>query len=283
MTAQDAIGIVSIVYASANLFSMGLELEFAETMRQVRSVKLVLIALFWSWIVCPAVALLLNQILPLSSGYATGLIIFSLAPTAPALPLFIRKSGADMSFAAALMPLAVLGTVVMMPVLAPVLIPGLEVSPVAIAKPLLLTVLLPLVVAVVFKLRAPVAAAKLFPFAKKLAGIVTLLLLVSCLGLYWKPLLGAIGHWGPLAQILFTLITAALPYLIAPGYRPAQRKAMSLGICTRNGGAMMVAITAFPTLDPELLLMILISIPVPIIVWALIARFFATKIPNEAR
>jgi len=175
---------------------------------------------------------------------------------------------------------AVVGTVVMMPLLAPHLIPGLEVSPWAIAKPLLLTVLLPLVIAVVFKLRAPAAAGKLFPIAKKLAGIATLLLLVFCLGLYWKPLLGAIGHWGPLAQILFILITAAIAFLIAPGYKPAQRKAMSLGICNPNGGAMMVAITAFPTVDPELLLMILISIPVPIIVWSLIARFYASKIPT---
>ena len=281
MNAQNAIGIVAIIYAASNLFSMGLELEFRETMRQLRSAKLVLLALVWSWVLCPAVALLLNNILPLTPGYATGLIIFSLAPTAPALPLFIRRSGADMSFAAALMPLAVVGTVVMMPLLAPRLIPGLEVSPWAIAKPLLLTVLLPLVLAVAFKLRAPAAAAKLFPIAKKLAGIATLLLLVSCLALYWKPLLGAIGHWGPLAQILFTLITAAIAFLIAPGYKPAQRKAMSLGICTRNGGAMMVAITAFPTVDPELLLMILISIPVPIIIWSLIARFYVAKIPNR--
>jgi BASS family bile acid:Na+ symporter len=251
-------------------------------MRQLRSAKLVALALVWSWVLCPAVALLINQILPLTPGYAMGLIIFSLAPTAPALPMFIRKSGADMSFAAALMPLAVVGTVVMMPLLSPHLIPGLEVSPWAIAQPLLLTVLLPLVIAVAFKLRAPGAAAKFFPIAKKIAGISTLLLLVACLALYWKPLLGAIGHWGPLAQILFILVTAAIPYLIAPGYQPAQRKAMSLGICTRNGGAMMVAITAFPKLDPELLLMILIAIPVPIIVWALIARFFAAKIPSTS-
>jgi bile acid:Na+ symporter, BASS family len=115
---------------------MGLELDFRETMRQLRSAKLVLLTLIWSWVLCPAVALLLNQILPLTPGYAMGLIIFSLAPTAPALPMFIRKSGADMSFAAALMPLAVVGTVVMMPLLAPRLIPGLEVSPWAIAKPL---------------------------------------------------------------------------------------------------------------------------------------------------
>ena len=58
----------------------------------------------------------------------------------------IRKARADMSLAAAIMPLAVVSTVVLMPLMAPLLIPGLTLSSWAIGKPLLLTVLLPLVV-----------------------------------------------------------------------------------------------------------------------------------------
>ena len=51
----------------------------------------------------------------MAESYAMGLLIFSLAPTAPALPLFIRIARADMSLAAAIMPLSVVGTVVLMP------------------------------------------------------------------------------------------------------------------------------------------------------------------------
>ena len=58
----------------------------------------------------------------------------------------IRKARADMSLAAAIMPLAVVSTVVLMPLMVPLLIPGLTLSSWAIGKPLLLTVLLPLVV-----------------------------------------------------------------------------------------------------------------------------------------
>ena len=125
---------------------MGLELNLRETIKSVRSVRVVGLTLGWSWLVGPAFAVLLTKVLPMAEPYATGLLIFSLAPTAPALPLFIRKARADMSLAAAIMPLAVVSTVVLMPLMAPLLIPGLTLSSWAIGKPLLLTVLLPLVV-----------------------------------------------------------------------------------------------------------------------------------------
>ena len=177
MNSQAAFGIVAVFYAVANLASMGIELDLRETIKSLRSVRVLGLTLGWSWLVGPAFAVLLTKILPMAEPYATGLLIFSLAPTAPALPLFIRKARADMSLAAAIMPLAVVSTVVLMPLLAPLLIPGLTFSSWAIGKPLLLTVLLPLVVGVAIKVYAARVADKIFPTVKKIAGISTLLLL----------------------------------------------------------------------------------------------------------
>jgi len=41
--------------------------------------------------------------------------------------------------------------------------------------------------------------------------------------------------------------------------------------------AMFVAVMAFPVLDPQLLVMVLLSVPVPIIVWYFLARFYASR------
>ena len=51
----------------------------------------------------------------------------------------------------------------------------------------------------------------------------------------------------------------------------------SLGVCSRNGGALFVAITAFPVIDPKLMVMILMAVPVPIIVWYFLAKFFVSQ------
>jgi len=277
MTSQDAFSIVAVFYSVANLGSMGLELNLRETIKSWRSVRVLGLTLGWSWLVAPAFAVLLTKILPMAEPYAIGLLIFSLAPTAPALPLFIRKARADMSLAAAIMPLAVVSTVVLMPLMAPLLIPGLTLSSWAIGKPLLLSVLLPLVIGVVIKVYAARVADKIFPAVKKIAGISTLLLLGFVVFLHWRELLSALGSFGIAAQVLFILGMALVSYNFGFGLNQAQRSAMALAICTRNGSAMLVAITAFPSLDPNLLAMILLAVPVPLVVWLLLSRFLGSR------
>ena len=282
MSSQDMFGIVAVFYAVANLGSMGLELNLRETIRSLRSVRVLGLTLAWSWVIGPAFAVLLTRLLPLSESYAMGLLIFSLAPTAPALPLFVRIARADMSLAAAIMPLAVIGTVVLMPLLAPLLIPGLTVSSWAIGKPLLLTVLLPLVIGVLIRVYASGAADRIFPVVKKIAGLSTLLLLLFTLVFYWREFLSALGSFAIAAQVLFTLGLALVSYVFGFGLNQAQRSALSLAVCSRNGGAMFIAITAFPVLDPHLLVMILLAVPVPATVWFLLARVFASRSDQPA-
>lgn len=277
MNQQDWFGIVAILYCVTNLGSMGLELNLPESMKALRSPRLVLLSLFWSWIVGPALALLIIRVLPLSEAHGIGLLLFSLAPTAPLLPILIRNAKADMNISAAMMPLAVVGTVVLMPLLAPVLIKGASVNTYDLAKQLILTVLLPLVVGVVFKAYAKQIAEKVFPYFKKLAGLTTLALLGFVVFMYGKELLQALGSFAVAAQVLFVLIIAIGAYVLGFGMNQAQRSAVSLGICSRNGGAMFVAFATFPNQDPNVLVMILLAVPVPLIVWLLLARFFASR------
>ena len=277
MSSQDTFGLVAMFYAVSNLASMGLELDLRETIKSLRSVRVLGLTLGWSWVVGPAFAVLLTKVLPMAEPYAIGLVIFGLAPTAPALPLFIRIARADMSLAAAIMPLAVVGTVVLMPLMAPRLIDGLTVSAWAIAKPLLLTVLLPLVVGVAVRIYASRVADRIFPWVKRIAGISTLVLLVFTVVFHGRELLSALGSYAVGAQVIFTVGLALAAYFVGFGLGQAQRSALSLGICSRNGGAMFVAITAFPNLDPRLMVMILLAVPVPVIVWYVLSRWFASR------
>ena len=277
MTSQDLFGIIAILYCAANLGSMGLELNFSETIKSLRSSRLVTLTLVWSWVIGPALAYLITKILPLSEPHAMGLLLFGLAPTAPLLPILIRNARADMDVSAAMMPLAVVGTVVLMPLMAPLLIPGASVSSFALAKQLVLTVLLPLVAGVIINVYASQMAAKIFPYFKKLAGLSTLALLVFTLVLYGKELLNALGSFAVAAQVLWVLAIGLVSYAFRFGMKQAQRSSLALGVCSRNGGAMFVAFTTFPTQDPNMLVMLLLAVPVPVIVWFFLARFFASR------
>ena len=277
MTSQDIVGIIAIFYCVTNLGSMGLELNHSETMKSLRSSRLVALTLAWSWIIGPAWAYLITKILPLSEPHAIGLLIIGLAPTAPMLPILIRRARGDMDVAAAMMPLAVVGTVVLMPLIAPLLIPGTSVSSFALARQLVLTVLLPLVAGVVINVYASQVAVRIFPYFKKLAGLSTLALLAFTVVLYSKEFLGALGSFAVAAQVLWVVVIGLVSYAFGFGMKQAQRSALSLGVCSRNGGATLVAFTAFPTQDPNVLVMLLLGVPVPVIVWFFLARFFASR------
>jgi BASS family bile acid:Na+ symporter len=278
VTTQDVLSIVILIYAVANLGSMGLELNLQATIKSLRNARLVILVLGWSWLVAPAFAYLLTRVIPMAEPYAIGLLIFGLAPTAPALPLFIRMARADMDLAAAIMPLAMVSTVLLMPLMAPLLIRGLTVSSWALAKPLILTVLVPLVIGVAIKVYATRVAGKLFPVVKKIAGISTLLLIVFTVVIYGRQLISVLGSYAVAAQVLFILGMALVSYVFGFGLKQEQRSAMALGVCTRNGGAMFVAYTTFPNPDPRLLAMILLAIPVPTMTWFCLARFFAFRV-----
>ena len=68
---------------------------------------------------------------------------------------------------------------------------------------------------------------------------------------------------------------ALVSYTFGFGLNQSQRSALALGVCTRNGSAMFVAITAFPNIDPRLLAMTLLAVPVPLVVWVALSKFFA--------
>ena len=95
--------------------------------------------------------------------------------------------------------------------------------------------------------------------------------------MYGKELLNALGSYAVAAQVVFVLVTALVSYSFGFGMKQSQRSALALGICSRNGGAMFVAFAAFPVQDPNLLVMILLAVPVPIIVWMILARYFASR------
>jgi ACR3 family arsenite efflux pump ArsB len=69
MTSQHIFGIFAMFYAVANLASMGLELDLRETLKSLRSAKIIVLTLFLSWVVGPALGLLLTKVLPLTEAH----------------------------------------------------------------------------------------------------------------------------------------------------------------------------------------------------------------------
>ena len=278
MTLQTFFNFVVLIFTVGNLAAMGLELNARGALSAFRNTKFVTLIFVWSWVVGPAFAYLITKVLPLAEPYAIGLLLASPAPCAPFYPLVVRKARGDMAFAGALLLLTAVGTVVLMPIMLPLMIKGLTVSAWAIAKPLLTLVLVPLVVGIAIRVYIPLIADKLFPVVKRIAGLFTVITLVLVLWLYGKRMFDSMGDLAIGAQLLFLCGMALLAYFIAFGLKQKQRSVMALGLGTRNIAAVFAVLTAISNPDPRLVVMIVLVVPLSVIVAFVAARLFAAQV-----
>jgi predicted Na+-dependent transporter len=283
MTLQSVFQVLVVLYTVSNMASLGLELNLRETLKSLRSARLVVLTLLWGWVVGPAFALLLTKVLPLAEPHAVGLLVFSLAPVAPLLSLLARRARSDMDFTAAVVPLAMVATVVLLPLAAPWLMKGITLDVWSLATPLLLLVLLPLVVCAAIKVYASPVADKVFPAVKRLAGISTLVTLGFVVVFHFGDIVSTVGSYAIGAEVLLLLALALVSYRLGFGLKQGQRSAMALAMATRNGAPMLAVFTAFPDQDPRMLVMLLLSGPVPAALALPLARFFASRAGKESR
>ena len=281
MTVDTIFNVVIIIYSMSNLASLGMELNLRETIRSLGNLRLIIFTLFFGWIAGPAFALLLAKVLPMDTSYGTGLIISSLAPVAPFFPILMRKSNSDKDFAGALMPLAMVATVVLLPLIGSFMIKGLTVNMWSLAKPLLLLILLPLIGGILLRLYAARFTDRIFPAMKRLAGITTVIAMLFVLVLYFPDFISILGSFAIGAHILFVFGIMFISYYLSFGLKKNHASAIALGMGSRNPAAMLVVYMALQITDPKMLLMILLAGPIPGIASYFMTKFFSSRNVKE--
>ncbi len=261
------------IFMAGSLLEMGLRLNLQEAFRGLRNVRFVAYTLVWSFVLVPALAYGITLVIPLQAPYAIGLVLLGMAPCAPFVPGLVDKAKGDLGFTAAFMLLASVGTVVCMPFTVPLLTTGLTASAWAIAKPLLIVVLLPMAIGVIIRRQADAFASKLLPFAKKLAGIFGLLWSVLCLVIYGKGLLGVAGEFALASELLFFCVIFLGTYWLGFGLPYEQKIVLSVGVTTRNLGACLTPLLSVPDMDQRATLMIVLALPIMVIVSLLGAKW----------
>jgi predicted Na+-dependent transporter len=277
MDGQTIFEIIAVLYSVSNLLSLGIELNLKETINSLKSFRLIFLTLVWGWVVSPTFAYLLTKIIPMEPSIALGLLITSIAPVAPFFPILVRNARADFNFSAAFMPLAMVATVVLMPLFVPFMTPGLALSTWALAKPLLFLILLPMIVGILIRIYSSRVADKIFPAIKMTAGISTILSLVFVIIIYFPEFIKILGSYAILGQFLLALGMFLMAYNVGFGLRKNQRSAMALGMSSRNVSAMFAVYIVFPNPDPYLLVMILLSGPIPALTAYFLARYLGKR------
>jgi len=271
---QATFGPLVFLFTVSNLAAMGLQVKVPDVLVALRNKKSLAQIFVWGWVVGPAFGTLITRVLPLAEPYVVVVLLASLAPCAPFLQQMVGKARGDMGFAGALIPLVAVGTVVLMPLMAPLLIKGLTISAWALAKPLLLTILLPLIVGAAIRHNAETTAIKIFPAVKRIAVLSTLATIVWCLLLYGRGMLNTAGELALLSMTLFMVGMGLLPYLFGFGLKQNQRSVMALGMGTRNVAAVLAAALAIPDADPRIVVMVVMWTLWSVVLAAIAAKIF---------
>lgn len=247
-----------MVFTISNLFVMGLQVKFGSIYKIVANPKFPGMMLVLGWVVGPLVAYLITLVLPLDNPYVIVLFIGSLAPCAPFLPPLLPKAHGDITYAGAFIPAAAIGTSLLMPLLAPLLVSGVEISIMSLLKPLFLTVLLPLLIGAIIKTYAEKVADKIFLPVKKLAGLSTLLTIIFCLLLYYKQMWATAGSMAMLSLTIFMVVMAVIAWYTGFGLKRSEKVVMSLGMGTRNIAAVLIGVLTIAGVTPNMVAMVII-------------------------
>jgi predicted Na+-dependent transporter len=231
--------IAGLLFIVTSMLAMGMSLTMAQILQPLKNARLVVLALLANFVLVPLLAYLIVRLIPLEQSLQIGLIVLSTAAGAPFLPKLVQGAKGDIAFGVGLMVLLMVATIVYMPVVLPLLLPGVSVNPWDIAKSLIVLMLIPLAIGLLIKFHSPDSAEHWQPVMNKISGLAILVLLVVGLGLNISNILSLIGTGGILALLLFIVGSLLIGYLL--GSRdPSVSSVMGLGTAQRNVAAAIL-------------------------------------------
>jgi BASS family bile acid:Na+ symporter len=247
------------IFAVSSMLMVGLRYTIGDLARPLRDIKGVVIALATNFVLVPLLAMLLLRLFRLDTPYATGMIIVASAGGAPLLVKLAMNAKADVAFSASLIVLLLVGTIVAMPIIISPLDAGTRVSAWAIARPLLVTMLLPLAVGFILRPLLPRLAERAVPVLGTILTITLWALVALSLFLNRSAVVDIFGRGAIIASLLFMALAFALGYLTG-GIDKSEKVVLAFGASQRNfAAAIVVARQAFD--DPRVLVMtVVISI-----------------------
>ena len=258
-----------IIFVVGDLLGMGLELNPKDALRGLKDFRFVSYSVLWSFVLGPLIAWLITLVIPLEKPYAIGLILMGMTPCAPFLPKLTDRAKGDIGYTMAFMLLTSILMVVYVPFAVPLLVKGLTVNALDIARPLLLYVFLPLATGMVIVQALPLRAPGIFAWIRKITIFVTIFLIILNLIEYGKGLIGVAGSLAVASQLVFFFILAGSAFWLSFGLQREQKIVLTLGLTTRNIGVAIAPLFVAVAIDVKatvmLLLGFLLMIPVSLL------------------
>jgi BASS family bile acid:Na+ symporter len=276
---SKAATIAMLGFVVSSMLAMGAGLTVAQIIEPLRNARLVTLALLANFVLMPLGAFALAKVLRLDEPFGIGLLLLGCAAGAPFLPKLAELAKGNLAFAVGAMVLLMVVTVGYLPIVLPLLVPGVAVDSWKIAQSLVLLMLLPLGAGLALKARYEDLAARVKPALDWISNVSLILLVLLMTAVNIDKVLQVFGTGGILAGLLFIALGFGIGWLLG-GPDTNTRRVTALGTSQRNiAAALVVASQSFS--DPKVVVMVIVVAIVGLIVLMPLSRALAR--PGFAR
>jgi len=252
---EQTSSVVMLVFVLSSMLALGFGLSVPQIVEPLRHPRLVAMSLLANFVVMPLVALALAYALWLAEPLRVGLVLLGAAAGAPFLPKLAQIARGNVAFSVGLMVMLILVSIGYLPLALPLLLRGVTVDTLQIAKSLVLLMLLPLAGALAVNAAYPGFAARVRPLFEVLSNISVVLVFVLLLVVNIEGELSLFGTRGILAGILFVAVGYGAGWMLG-GPGPDTRIVLGQGTSQRNIAAAMVVGKSFD--DPLVVVMVIV-------------------------
>ena len=272
---SKAATVAMLSFVVSSMLAMGAGLTVAQIIEPLRDVRLVVLALLANFALMPLGAFALAKALWLDEQLGVGLLLLGCAAGAPFLPKLAELAKGNLPFAVGAMVLLMVVTVGYLPLVLPLLLPGITVDPGKIARSLVLLMLLPLAVGLALKVRYDEVAARVKPWLDWLSNISLILLIMLISAANIDKVLQIFGTRGILAGLLFIAMGFGIGWLFG-GTSSETKRVLALGTAQRNiAAALVVGSQSFS--DPKVVVMVIVVAIVGLIILMPLSRALANR------
>ncbi|NOX61113.1 MAG: bile acid:sodium symporter family protein [Chloroflexi bacterium] len=261
----------ALVFVVGSMMAMGLSLTIPQITKPLKNGKLLVMALVANFILVPLLAYVLTLVFGnLFGGFTEdntiAFLLLATAAGAPFLPKLAQMARGNVAYSVGLMTLLMVVSVFFLPIVLPLLLPGVQVDAAAIARSLVITMLIPLAIGLFIRARYEESADHLQPIFGQASNTALLLMMGVLLLMNVKTILGTVGTGVLLAGVIFYLGSFIIGFLLGFGADEGTKSVLALGTGQRNLSAAFVVAAGNFSDRPDVIISLVVLAIVDLVV-----------------
>ncbi|MGB6985137.1 MAG: bile acid:sodium symporter [Candidatus Aquilonibacter sp.] len=235
--------VVVSVFLIAFMLQAGLGCDFRDLFAALKNRNCMIRVVLANFIVVPIIGVAAVRVFALDDFIAVGVLLMAIAPGVPFLPMLAgTKNGGDEGLATALAVLLPAISIVTVPITAPLVLPVNAEAHIVLATfivNLVLLQLLPLIIGLYVRERAPSVAPTLIKVCMAVVLVALIVVLVVLAPKMGAAFVAIFGTRGLMATLLIVLLSAGTGWLFG-GSEARYRNTMTLSTMMRNFGLALL-------------------------------------------